>query len=267
MKEIFKDLIISVLIAFAISAIFSNALSADEKQPQMRMFAAGEVVSLAELGAIIVDRDGNLAVEIINAAEHRPEAYKTVDLRKDDLIVMLNGKKLTTLAELQKGYEGFPIGNELKFGVKRGKDMMIVAFKKGDPKSFRMDFNDVTMGDSTGAKPQMRIVTHRPGGGEGEVLPAVGLILSAAKGGVQVSGTLPHVGDVFTANTPKDGDHIVSIQNKPVKTMTDFLDVFDNLTVGDKVTMVLSRDGKELTTTFVKPKPMGGPMIIQKKSQ
>ncbi len=266
MKDIIRDVIVGACIAAICSSLFCEVFAAEEKKPQMRMFNPGELVLLDEVGAIIVARDGSLIIEIINPAEHRQEAYKAVDLRKDDVILMLNGKKVTSLDELERGYQGFPVGGELKFGVKRGKDMVVVAFTKGDPKAFRGDFNEMSMGDSTGGR-TMTVVRKSGDAGGDEVLPAVGLILKSTKTGVTIAGTLPHVGDVFATNTPKASDRIVSIQDKPVKSMADFLNVFDNLTNGDKVTMTIERDGKSLTTSFIKPKPMGGPMIIQKKSQ
>jgi hypothetical protein len=66
---------------------------------KMMKFEKGSVTILKELGSIIVAGDSGLAVQMAGPKDMRPEKYKDVDLRDNDRIIMMNGKKLTTIKD------------------------------------------------------------------------------------------------------------------------------------------------------------------------
>ena len=120
----------------------------------------GDVFHIPETGTLVV-KEKDHENPVCPPAENRRDPYKGVDLQTGDLILMANGKRVKTIKELTDAYASTSVGAEFKLGIQRGKEMMLVAFPKADPKDL--------------PQRSMRIMTT---GGEGtEVLPAVGVVL------------------------------------------------------------------------------------------
>jgi len=83
------------------------------------------------------------------------------------------------------------------------------------------------------------------------------LILGTKNKSAIVTKTLPSVTKIFKSYEPKKDDIIVSINETTVSSAEEFADAYDKFNEGDTVSIVLSRDGKEMKETFSKPKPMG----------
>lgn len=219
--------------------------AAQEPKRMMRSFSTDNAVIIREIGAVVVEKDNRLIVDIILGNNERQSS----DVQKDDEVLMANGKKVKRANDLREQYDNAPAGGEFKIGLKRGDNLLLAKFTKksneelnkaGGGMVLKMERND----------------------GE-EILPALGLAFGTKEGRVVVNNVLPTAGNNFKSFAPKPGDLIVSINGKTVAKAESFVEAYDALNEGDKVTIVFSRDGKESKESFSKPKPMGR-MIINK---
>ncbi len=119
----FKSFFLSILLL-----LFIQNLSA-----QMMIKAEGDVFNLPELSAIIIKQEGKVSV-VATMVRMRPADYKKVDVKQNDQIFMVNGKKIKSVKQLQNMYEDLAIGEEFKMAIKRGDDRKLVSFVKADPK-------------------------------------------------------------------------------------------------------------------------------------
>ena len=95
----------------------------------------GEVYHLNEAGAIVIFKDGIIRVEHVMPAEKRPKAYRDIDLKTGDEILMINGKKVKIPGDIESVYMELEIGGEIKLGVRRDGELRIIDYKKADPET------------------------------------------------------------------------------------------------------------------------------------
>jgi len=126
-----------LLLAVTASAVMGNVALAQSanQSPGMKImtFEQGAVQIIDELGAVIVSEDSSLTVQMVMPAQDRPAEYQAVDLQAKDQILMLNGKKIISIQDLDEGYQKIDVGQDVQLAIKRGKDRMIVSFPKADP--------------------------------------------------------------------------------------------------------------------------------------
>lgn len=208
-------------------------------------FSSGDGFAIPGPGAFVIKEGRDLKVEFVPPAGNRPEQYREVDLQPGDLILIANGKRVKTIRELENAHTGTAIGAEFKLGIQRGKQMMIVTFRKADPKDL--------------PQMKMKIVTS---GGEGtEVLPAVGVILAEKGKKVVIDKILPMETSAVHGRDVQQGDIITSLNGQAVLSTRDFVARYDALDVGTNVSWILDRKGKSVAVSFAKPKPVGRIMI------
>jgi len=210
-----------------------------------------DVFMLSELGAVIVDSENGPTILMVIPREKRTEAYRDVDLREGDTILMVNGKKITGARRLKEIYEGLKIGDELKLGIRRGKEMLIESVVKADP-------------DKLPAQVMMLK------GGEGSddvatVMAAVGLILREDDGQVVIDDVLPGMEDKFTGGLPHKGDVIVKLQETSITGPGQLSEIYAKLKANDQVRLTLDHQGTEVSISFAKQECSGNkPLIIKK---
>ncbi|MBI2429155.1 MAG: PDZ domain-containing protein [Ignavibacteriales bacterium] len=219
--------------------------AAQEPKRMTRTLSADNAVIIREAGAVIVPKNDKLIVDII-LGNHEQQS---TDVQKDDEVLMANGKKVKTVKDLQEQYENTKVGDEFKIGLKRGENLLMAKFTKKSAEEL----------NKAGGTMVMRMEQKE---GE-EVLPALGLAFSTKDKQVVVNNVLPTAANNFKSFSPKAGDLIVSINGKATTDAESFVESYDALKEGDKVTIVFFRDGKESRETFSKPKPMGR-MIINR---
>lgn len=110
----------------------------------------GEIFDIPELGALVIKGDDGLKVEHVMPAEARPKAYADVDVKSNDLILLVNGKRVKTIKDIEKQYKGVAVGEEVKLGLQRGEETLISRFTKADPKDLPQ--RKIIMRKSDGAK-------------------------------------------------------------------------------------------------------------------
>lgn len=236
-----KALLIAV--SSVLSTVHAAVLPADSVK--MMRFSPGDGFAIPGPGALVVKEGRDLKVQFVPPAGNRPEQYREVDLQAGDLILMANGKRVKTIRELENAHTATAIGAEFKLGIQRGEQMMIVSFRKADPKDL--------------PQMKMKIVTS---GGEGtEILPAVGVILAEKGKKVVVDKILPMETSAVKGRDVQQGDVITSLNGERVESTKDFVARYDALDVGASVVWTLDRKGTTVSITFAKPKPIGRIMI------
>lgn len=211
----------------------------------MRMkVEAGDVFLLPELAGMIVKQDGKLVVADVMEVSSRPEKYKSVDLKQDDEIQMVEGKPVKACKDISAVYENTKIGASFRLGVKRGEQMMIVSIEKGDPATLpkikRMIVNDDGAGPAGGGV--NRIVT----------LPAAGLGLTSKENVITVAEILDTPSPSVAAAHIAKGDKVTGINGKKVASMEEFTDIIGAIPTGTKVELQIVHKGKEVTVDFVR---------------
>lgn len=227
---------------------------------QMKILRAGEGGGflIAELMTFIGPENNQLVVTDRMPTDRLPKEYQAVDIRQGDIILMANGKKVSKPDELEKLYESLTVGQELKLGIKRGSEMLIASFKKADPATLPMTKRIVRVeGDSKSGQQKISVGKGPTIDGDAVALIEIGVILAAKNGKVTVGDVLPLPGLAVLKSEPKVGDLLVSLQGRPLTTAEALQKAWDNISVGDTVRLVLSRDGKETLSVFAKPKATG----------
>jgi S1-C subfamily serine protease len=204
-----------------------------------------EPFSIGELGALITPEGNALTVRFVSPPANRKEPYKAVDLREGDAVLMVNGKRVRSIADLKVAYEAVAVGSEVKLGLERGKEMMLVDFPKADPKDL----------------PKMKVMVRRAGDDGGEFFPAVGVALAERGKKVVVREILPIETSAVHSLDVKAGDAILSLNGWTVTSLKAYTEKFDAIPVGGKVEWKTERDGRQLTVSFLRPKPIGNVMI------
>jgi C-terminal processing protease CtpA/Prc len=210
----------------------------------------GELFDIPELGAIIAKSDsGNLKVEHVVPPEARPKAYADVDLKPGDEILVVNGKRVKTIKEIEQQYKSIPVGGEVKLGIQRGNEMMISRFAKADPKDL--------------PQRKMMIVTSDGPAGDIRPLPNLGIILGKGKEEVVIKEMLDNAAKAFTDAGVKPGDRLVSINGHGIKNLDEFSKEFLAVSPGTTMTWIVAHNGGNLSLTLTRPEPQGQVIIKQ----
>jgi len=266
--QVFKpNLILIALIGIILFSTYLFAAPPEEQEITLE----GDVGSyfLPELGAVILIQDAKLKIEFIMPPEQRTEEYKTVDLKQGDLILMANGKKMTSAEDIQKMHDAVEIGDMIKLGIKRDKSMMMVSFKKADPKDLPMTEMMIVQQDDGGAFDES--VTSSSGSktimktfaGPDDILlmAEVGLLFMKENDQFVLNSITHDLAENLSGTTPAPGDVLKSIQGKTFSTLKECRDIYEKTAVGDKIEIVFNHDSKEMSASFTKEKARPMKMI------
>jgi PDZ domain-containing secreted protein len=199
----------------------------------------GEIFLLREIGGIITESGDSITVDMIMPEDARAEDYRSVDIRVGDLIKMANGKTVTSIKMLEGLYNSLAIGDQLKLGIFRDRQMVIASLTKADP-------------DKLPGK--MMVMTGPARGGIETALIDAGLLLKETGTGFVVDEVIDNMLVDFTGDTPQKGDALLKIQEHEIKTADELKRVLDQVKEGENVDLILSREGEEVSASFIKPK-------------
>lgn len=266
MLKLLFEIVLTILISSASSLLGQQAFAATEGKPQMRMFTSGDVVFMSELGAVILLKDKSLVIDVVNSAEQRAEVYKSVDLKQNDEVIMINGKKVTILTDLKAAYDSVAVGSDVKLGIKRGKDMMIVSFPKMDQSSMKnqrvMSFTTDGSGEASAGVSE-EIASIHASDGEVAIVMELGLIVGESGSKVKVAGLINNQGDESEAGGALEGDVITSIMAQKVTSIKELTEAYDKVEVGKEFSVTLDRNGKAVTIKAVKAAKQDGPTMFK----
>ena len=168
-------------------------------------------------------------------------------------------------------------------GIKRDKQMMIVAFSKinqedmpqmkmmvmggGDDSASCGDRKVITktIGSSGGSTTSERKIIRGDGGGsELVLLLEVGLILEEQGEALVIGGVMDEAATAFPEVTMEVGDLVKSIQGKPVVSAAEFNRIYEDLSTGETVKLSIAHSGREQLVTFAKPEVRKRRIMIKK---
>jgi S1-C subfamily serine protease len=195
---------------------------------------------MKEFGGILVEVDDEVKVDMVMPPAQRSDEYKDLDIQSGDIIKMINGKKVSTVSALEDIFNKLAIGDEVKLGIFRGKEMMIVRFAKADPEKL----------------PGKMMVIDGPGGSDGISISLIGcgIVTAEKEGKIIVEEIVDNMLVEFDGQTPVKGDVIQEIQGQSVTTVNAIDEIIDGIPVGEKVTLKMSGQDKEYTASFTKSK-------------
>ncbi len=263
MKRITLEIVMALLLSLLLGIILDQANAADDKRPVMRMMKADDVFILQETGAVIVSADSALKIDLIAPPDQRTFEYRAVDMKRDDEILMLNGKKLTSIKDFKDSYESLAIGAEVKLGIRRDRQMMIVSFVKCDPE--KLPKHQMRMGAPEGGGGGASFVTLGGADGQMAAFPDLGVIVKADGDRVIVAHVLSNAAEVFQALSPKEGDEILELAGAKVASVGDFELRYGKIAVGDFVALTLKQGDGTKQIKIKKPAGTSAPMIIEKR--
>src|ERR1039457_3079734 len=122
-----RCLLFFAILFFSVTSIYSH------RKPEIK-FNSDDVYDLQEVGAFIISEKDRIKVQFVAPENRRLNAYQDVDLKKDDIIMMVNGKAVMKLNDLRETYDKLKVGKDFKLEIKRGGKLMTVSLKKADPK-------------------------------------------------------------------------------------------------------------------------------------
>jgi len=187
----------------------------------------GEIFEISEIGGIVIKESDKLKVDMVMPSENRNKIYKDVDVIKGDLVLMMNGKKVDDVSAAKEIYEKLKPGEEIKLGIQRGQQMFITRLKKADPKDL----------------PKVKRIVIRDIE-EGTVfLPEEGLLIGPEKNKTIIKKKLPR-----SENNLKEGDQLIEVNGKKIKSSDEFSSIYKSLKTGEKLQLKF-KSGETLTTT------------------
>lgn len=209
------------------------------------------LVDIRELAVFITQEGDEISVTNMMDVDARPKGYEDIDIQLGDIVMMMNGKRLTAVSDLGKFYKEAKVGETIKLGIKRGEKMLIISFDKVDPEKL----------------PKRKMIIRRSGDGEEQDIlgiPQVGLIIGTKGKDLLITDVLDNAKKELNNADVKEGDKILKLNGEPVSSFQDFSKKYEKLGIGDKVELQTSRSKKNQTITFKKPERKGGMKIIKK---
>jgi PDZ domain-containing secreted protein len=216
----------------------------------------GEIHLVQEVGVLLAVQKDTIFVDELLPKEARAEENKELDIQKGDRILMVNAKSVKAIKEFKTIYDDLKIGDDMKWGIRRGKELMIITFKKGDPEKMksgkkmimRMDVDESRGPDD---KRQFQF-TMEKGSELNPELVNIGLILNVENQQLKVMHVMEHaIGDVKTAI--QDGDILLEMNGAKMTTEKDFINTYEKISIGLPVKIQAMRGDKAFEFTFKKP--------------
>ena len=224
----------------------------------------GEPFSLGEVGAVIVDTGKEIKFLHVMLADNRPKAYKDVDIKDGDVILMCNGKRVKTLKELEATYKELTVGAEFKMGIKRKDERFIVSFQKAGPKDLpKIEMSIATTEDGEGDGEPMRRRVVMGGQDLGDVAPlfGLGLIIGKKDNVFKVVGMGPSAATALAGVNIKPDDIIESFNGEKIKSTQQLSEMYEKLAVGEKIELHFKRGDKTMQASLTKPEAQGRVII------
>lgn len=237
-----------------------------QAQVVMHKMEAEGFFMIPETGAMMVQNKDTLRIDLIPPTEGLPKDYASVDLKTGDIILMLNGKRVTTAKQFEDLYKAIKAGEEVSLGIKRDGGLRIVKFARADES--KLPKRQMMMMKSGGPEGESQVQVQTRDGmksfsGEGiRILPASGLVIGLKDKKIVVVGVLPMAAEKITVGEVKENDIIASANGVTFADTDQLLAMIDGLADGAKVELSIVRDGKALTVGFTKA-PDAGRRVIK----
>ena len=220
---------------------------------KMMIMTAGEgpePLIIEEIGVIVVEQEHKLTVMASLPGRPGGGEIQRTNIKKDDEILMINGKRVKSLDKLKEIYEKISVDGQVKLGLERDGKMFLASFKK----------------EKIETEGKKHAVMRMDAGGAKNMQPwlETGFLLGEEDGKVKISNVISGVPTSIELKGIQKGDYIEEINNTKIKTVKQFFELFGALKTGNNVDMVFLHGGKRIKKSFKKPESMGK-MVIQRK--
>jgi len=268
MKSILASIVLSVAVSIAVGSLCNALFSAEWKAEKIEGENGG-VFMVPELGAVVLPKGDDLVVEMAGSPQTRPKAYRDVDLKQGDIIMMFNGSRVKSISDLERDYAILKVNDLVKLGISRDGSLMIVSFPKADSADMPQrhmvvmapgDSGSVSVQELSGGKLESVDIN------DAAILGGAGLILAAEGEHLVVKKVLPSSPKIEGLGDVKEGDVLLKVDGLNFDKVGDLSDYWEGIKVGQTVTLTLQRDGKEQVVKFKKPEVKNEPVIIRKKT-
>ncbi len=257
-------------IALAMIGLFGAIAQVGAQQIMHKMEGEGFFM-MQETGALVVQNKDTLKVDLLPPPEAMAKGYAKVDLKVGDLILLVNGKKVTTANQIEEIFKAIKPGEEVSLGIKRDGGLRLVKFTRADESKLpkrQMMMMKQGEGDGGGdGEDQVQVQTingMKEYTGKGaRIVPSSGLIIAIKDGGVGVIGVMPMAKEKIAGGEVKEGDMIVSANGKTLANTDDLVDLVDGAAEGAKLELKVKRGGEMFTVTITKTKDTGQKIIRQ----
>jgi len=225
-----------VCVALAGMAIDSDATA------QVRMMGPdgeNDIVMVDELSVIVGVVPGDEELSVIAVL---PDADPGLEVKRGDLLLMVDGERVRDVAAFRAAYEGTEIGDTVKVGFRRGDERFLTSFER-EP------------ADQGGRRV---VMIGGPGHDMGDMQPLheFGVILGEKDDVVVVSMQLPMDGVSL-----EEGDIVKTFNGQVVASLADFRGAYESLDVGGAIALVVARGGEEVAATRSKSDTPAGMQI------
>lgn len=223
--------------------VFSFGESSFAQAQRTMSFDANTSLILRELNAVIVQNDDGIQVDMIMGG-HNEATGSEDDLQRGDIILMMNGERITEITGMRKIYEDLQEEDEIKIGVRRGEQRFIVRASKGD-------FPESGPG-------QMVMRIEGAGNNPPVVLAELGLVVAYIDDQIQIQALLEPLMPDELKSEELDGFQIITINGERFEDAESVQSFLTELEVGDSIDLVVEKDGDQKVFTLEKSEPRGG---------
>jgi len=259
-----------------LAVLISTSSEAAEPEPgEFQTIEEGSVFFIPEVGAMVIQDGDEFVLEGVMPPETRPKQYRKIDIEDGDRVMMVNGKKVKSVQQVEELYSGLKIGADFKLGLIRDGNMMIASFPKADEKDLP---KRKVMMISTDNLPDMENMPPDSGGGmkiirmggpeEGTVIfREAGMILTEKEDGLYFKELLPFAPEDIKKLGLTEKDRLISINDSEIEGSAEAVDLYDKARAGDQIDLLFSTESGRKNCSFEKTADQGGTVkkIINRK--
>ena len=253
----------SLAVVTTTAVLLAAAAPAQQLQTRTLTLDSDSAVILPELGAVLEMKNDTLSVLAVAPSEARAAEYRGVDLQEGDRVIMADGKRVTTAAAMRALLDSAAMGDTVRLALRRDKKLIMVTFVKADPAKQPGRLMMVQGAPGTDTSGQATVTMGGPGA---SLTMLVGAFVVGPEGdGVSVKANLPNAAAPVSGEPLQAGDHIVSLNDRPVTGLESVRTLSESLREGDTVRVVFERAGTRHTAQYRQGHPAGGATYIRKK--
>lgn len=214
-----------------------------------------DIQIVAEVGVMLMATQDTLRIDNLLPIELRAVENKDLELKAGDQILMMNAQPVKSIKEYTSLYENLKIGDEIKWGIRRGKEFRIITFKKADPEKMHAGKKmvlRVSAGQDEQGRPKKEYQYMI--GKEAETAATfadLGFVLGEADGKLKVTHILEHAAAEVKASF-KEGDRLLSFNGKTLTAASDFVTAYEKIPIGQTFQIKVQRNGKESEVSLQK---------------
>lgn len=246
----------SIYLATLLFLTIACSFSAPTSLAQQMIFRSSDDGSMAIMaipgGMLIVE--GQEEARVRRSMAPAQSGTEIIDIKEGDLIIFLDGTRITAANQLNELYEKVEIGTEVKLGIQRGENKMIRAFKKPELQE------NYTSTEGNGAR-VMSFTTDGPANGdllrdlENPGMWPAGFFVGEKDGEVIVASIIPLPNKAEALSGIKEGDVIVSLDGTAITSVKQLNKAYEEILVSDDVTLEIKHQGNTEKLMFKKPEP------------